>query len=478
MTVIDEDAGWQRVLFSINSGTLALNEGLTVPWSDTLCKRSLSENRWYTDDVQGEWGDSDAARVLGLQTYVSVPVEQLEGGLFGTLCGASTSRVPVDESVRDVLSLCARLISSQLSRERASAMAEQRAERAEVQLESLAMLSAIGDLCFEADSLDSALDRVARLLCSRGGWRLAIPFHVQDRCRPIDDRYNPFVSLMELADRTMPLASGGHHPFPFIVCSLGDYLDDRALREWSLAEEPDAMTVAMTSIETGDGRVGGLLLIGTCGADELETEARLISGYSNYFSLLAERSGYLEQLEKANEELLVHAMHDPLTGLANRRYLVEELSRMLSTCQRNGGLVYVAFLDLDGFKAVNDTHGHDTGDEFLQAIAENLRRAARSGDLVSRQGGDEFVVISMASGPTDHQGLDAFLDRLRTATIGEFQLSELTMGYAGASVGGVVSEPGEKDPDTLLARADEAMYDIKRARRLAKPQPGRVPGHG
>src|SRR6476661_6626205 len=86
LTSIDERAGRQDILFSRNAGELDIPEGLSVPWADTLCRRALAEGRMQVDDVPERWGDSDAARALGLRTYVSVPVHTREGGLFGTLC--------------------------------------------------------------------------------------------------------------------------------------------------------------------------------------------------------------------------------------------------------------------------------------------------------------------------------------------------------------------------------------------------------
>ena len=94
LTTIDLRAGEQHVLIARNTGAMTIPEGLTVAWSDTLCKRALDENRPFTDDVCGIWGDSDAARALGIQTYVSTPVRTDDGALYGTLCAASSQRRP------------------------------------------------------------------------------------------------------------------------------------------------------------------------------------------------------------------------------------------------------------------------------------------------------------------------------------------------------------------------------------------------
>jgi len=118
LTSIDLDANVQRVQFARNAGALTIPEGLAVPWADTLCKRSLDEGRPYTDAVASCWGDCEAARALGLQTYVSAPIRADDGTLLGTLCGASAERRPLTPDAQALLALFARLIGDFVERER------------------------------------------------------------------------------------------------------------------------------------------------------------------------------------------------------------------------------------------------------------------------------------------------------------------------------------------------------------------------
>ncbi len=224
LTTIDLKADVQHVQFARNVGEMQIPEGLDVPWDDTLCKRALDEGRMYTGDVQNCWGDSDAARALGIQTYVSTPVRTQEGELLGTLCAASASRKALTPTAEPMLQLFSSLV---------------------------------------------------------GGW--------------------------------------------------------------------------------------------------------------------VERERLVEQLRSANATLANLALSDPLTGLPNRRAIVEQLGRFLARAKREGNKVLVGLVDMDGFKAINDTYGHPVGDQLLTEAARRMREALRATDTVGRVGGDEFVVL--APGP-------------------------------------------------------------------------------
>jgi diguanylate cyclase len=289
LTTIDERKGVQHILYSRNTKSMQIPEGLSVPWDDTLCKRALKEGRPYTDDVSACWGDSEAARALGIKTYLSQPVLNLDGSIYGTLCAASGDQVRVSDASIKVLNMVARLIAYQVERER-----------------------------------------------------------------------------------------------------------------------------------------------------------------------------QLASLRRNNEVLSTQSLTDPLTGLPNRRALRQELERMLARAARTDTRVQVAFIDLDGFKKINDEHGHEIGDRFLIHFAHRLRAGVRIGDYTARLGGDEFVVITPGNEPNELR------ERIAQITATTFRHGQVVIEYAGASVGVVVSEPGEEDTEALLARADAAMYAIKKVRKTAR----------
>lgn len=296
LTTIDLERGVQSILFARNVAELQITEGLSVTWSDTLCKRALDEGQPHTSDVAVRWADSEAAAALGIQSYVSTPIETESGGLYGTLCAASSTSLPLKSQSQMVLQLFAKMIAQQVERE-----------------------------------------------------------------------------------------------------------------------------------------------------------------------LLFQR------LQEANTELASHASTDSLTGLPNRRLLLDELRRMLARGARDEHSVVVSFIDLDGFKAINDEHGHDVGDEFLFAVSRRLAGSLRQGDLLARLGGDEFVVVGpgpvLADSAAAEQVRGALGERLSECMLGEYELSVGQIDYAGASVGVVVVDPGVTTAEAALREADSAMYAVKRARR-------------
>jgi diguanylate cyclase (GGDEF)-like protein len=163
-----------------------------------------------------------------------------------------------------------------------------------------------------------------------------------------------------------------------------------------------------------------------------------------------------DALQRSERTLAHRARHDSLTGLANRSGLLEVLRDELADDARRAG-VAVLFVDLDGFKDVNDRHGHRTGDLLLAAVAERLRHAARASDLVARLGGDEFVVL--CTGVADMSEATAVSERIMDRLSSPFRLAEVT-GSVTACIG-IADATGRGSAEDVIAAADRAMYLAK-----------------
>ena len=165
---------------------------------------------------------------------------------------------------------------------------------------------------------------------------------------------------------------------------------------------------------------------------------------------------------KRAEAALTHqALHDGLTGLANRSLLLDRLDHALAASVRSAGKVGIAYLDLDGFKQVNDGAGHAAGDELLVQVAGRLRSSVRPGDTVGRLGGDEFAII--CTDLSDPKDLSRVADRVLKALREPFLLPSGTFTIS-ASIGLALGED-RTNGEQLLATADTAMYTAKRAGR-------------
>jgi len=169
--------------------------------------------------------------------------------------------------------------------------------------------------------------------------------------------------------------------------------------------------------------------------------------------------------ERSSRHIAHMAYHDALTALPNRRLLFEHLGRALAACERHGFYGALLLVDLDGFKAVNDDHGHDAGDALLVEIGRRLDAGRRQEDIVGRLGGDEFLALA--------QHLDADLNaaKAKAETIARNLQRALARPVefgdeplrVGASIGIRLLGPERQKPSDVVREADEAMYRAKKA---------------
>ncbi|WP_222875752.1 diguanylate cyclase domain-containing protein [Terrihabitans soli] len=173
---------------------------------------------------------------------------------------------------------------------------------------------------------------------------------------------------------------------------------------------------------------------------------------------------YMRMLEAANAAISEQALTDPLTGLANRRHFVERLTEAFATADRTGHGFALHFMDLDGFKTVNDTHGHPMGDALLKEVADRLRARVREIDFVARFGGDEFAILqTLVKSPIAASNV---AEKLVQAVAAPYRIGGVDLDIT-ASFGIALYTAQVEGPTSLMMQADLALYSAKAAGRNA-----------
>jgi diguanylate cyclase (GGDEF)-like protein len=224
-----------------------------------------------------------------------------------------------------------------------------------------------------------------------------------------------------------------------------DATAERQFQYSSFVQDPIAPVRFYASVPL---HVGGGVAVGTvCAFDTVPRELsdRQIKGLED----IAELARAHLELVKVATDLGQAAALDPLTEAVNRVIFHDRLAQALARRRRRDMLILVAMIDLNDFKALNDTHGHECGDAALRWTADRLKACLRAADTVGRLGGDEFAIVA----ETDEHGVDSLLERIRGAPEG------FTPPFA-LTVGAVVAVDGD-DVDSVIQRADQAMYGAK-----------------
>jgi diguanylate cyclase (GGDEF)-like protein/PAS domain S-box-containing protein len=220
-------------------------------------------------------------------------------------------------------------------------------------------------------------------------------------------------------------------------------------REFELVHKAGHRIVAEARLfATGSGpdwTVGGFLI------DRGSAEGRGFGDLDGSPAATAGRSGHTE-------------WHDPLTGLPNRARFATRLAGAIAAGPATPGAIAVVLLDIDRFKAINDTMGHETGDLLLALVAQRLVRVAGEAELIARFGGDEFLALFVGHGGTAAMRASSFIERARRSLAGSFVVNGTEI-FLGASVGVALNTFGVDDGPTLLSNAEAAMYRAKQGGR-------------
>ncbi len=238
---------------------------------------------------------------------------------------------------------------------------------------------------------------------------------------------------------------------------LSTVIRDGIARE---AREPAAMAMPL---RIGDEAVGGFAVRSGALRSYDESDAAVIESLGPYVAVALRQRMLREQIDRER----FRADHDPLTTLPNRAAFAAALTNGLARVRRSGDRLAVLFIDLDGFKEINDRYGHEAGDAVLRAASRRLVRRLRTGDSVARLGGDEFATILRGVG--SEEDARSLAEEVR-ATLERPTTWHGQKLRVGASIGWAIAPRDGTEIAELLRRSDHRMYRDKRARRERRSQ--------
>ena len=319
---------------------------------------------------------------------------------------------------------------------------------------------AVAGALAESRSSQEAMDQVLIALGDSLGFEVGAMWLVDEpaqvlRCAAFSQR--PSIAVEEFRETSMRLAIARG------VGPLGRAWASR--RPSRTIDAPAERNYPRAEVAARAGLRGGLWVPVVSGDDVLgvlefysRSENSLDDALLATLSIVGGQIGEFLRRRRAEDELSHQALHDQLTGLPNRAVFVDRLQRTLHHSSRSGRSVAVLFIDLDDFKSVNDTLGHQAGDELLAAVALRLSTTHRRGEMLSRLGGDEFAILL--------EELDDVTDAVIVAerVAAALEPAFVLQGgehFVSASVGIAVTDSADADPLELLRDADVAMYRAK-----------------
>jgi diguanylate cyclase (GGDEF)-like protein len=240
--------------------------------------------------------------------------------------------------------------------------------------------------------------------------------------------------------------------------AIADLRDERRFTSFATRALGAGLSAVFTfPLRQGERQLGALDLYrstpGPLTAEAMVTAQTLADVASAYLVNAQARADLMDSSARAHAS----SLHDPLTGLPNRTLLLERIEHALLSRRRTGKVVAVLFIDLDGFKRVNDGYGHQSGDDLLVAVGMRITNMLRPGDTLARMSGDEFIIVCPEM--DDEAEVEGIALRLDHAFSAAFNLEGILV-QVSASIGVAFAEPGDS-PEYILRLADVAMYQVK-----------------
>jgi len=429
-----------------------------LPRHPSICQLAAAANGGVI--VAGGHDGADDLVVAGHPApfQAAAPVRADDGALMGILCVADGAPRALAPEEADALLALGRQAAIELGLH--ARLAELEAAAAPLRQRALQQAAAadLGQRALQGLDLHQLMDEAAQLLAEKLDlsfcqvWEL-LPdgehFILRAGVGWPDESIGSLIIPVDI--RSQPgfnLLTGGS-------VFIDDIVQEKRFRPPDFVTEQGAVSGFSVSIPGPDqafGVIGG----------HVRKQRTFTEDDASFQQSVANVVGAAIERGRGEQEVRHRATHDPLTGLANRTLLLDRLGTALLTRREGGGRPAVLFLDVDRFKLINDSLGHDVGDEVLIAVAARLREALRPGDTLARFGGDEFVVL-LEHVPTARSAR-AVAKRIAAALARPLQLAG-DEHVVTASLGVAVAARRHRQPETLLQEADAAMYRAKRSGR-------------
>ena len=441
-----------EVVQGISSGG-GVCSGTVLPLSETYCAEALKLADAVSFENAGatERRESCTYQNSGLESYLGTPV-RVNGAVWGTLCFAGFQPHPrlFTSGDRELLRLMAQWIGGEVARRQAEDAIRESEERFRTALasmsEGLIVMDAAGIVTLWNDSAEQILDRTR--LEMHGLRPLNPEFEAvrEDGTRFPQGSYPLMASLRRGETQRdvvmgLPRQSGkrgqiGQGDLLWVSVNAKPLFQPGAAAPYAIVATFADITERRRS------------------ADQI---TRQMAQITEYAAALEQQKS---QLEEANARLEALAMHDSLTGLGNRRAFEQRITQEMHQARRYGTPLSLLLMDVDSFKAYNDSFGHPAGDEVLRILAQTSRVQGRETDFFARYGGEEFIVILPQ---TDATGAMVLAERLRVAV----EKAAWPERPVTASLGAATLLPTMAGQDALVSAADQALYAAKAAGRNA-----------
>ena len=454
ITLIDSDRQWFKSSVNLEIKESARDIAFC---SHTICEK----DPLIVPDTQKDPRFRDNPFVLGephIRFYAGIKLV-VDGCAVGTLCVLDTEPHVFNESQLFQLEKLAELANAEICREEHAELSKQITEYQD-QLEQTQKLtrvrSAILEKVVNAESLHSVLFEIVEAIEGEYPNKLCSILLLQEgklrqgAAPSLPEFYNDAIDGLIIGEGVGSCGNTAAINSPTVVEDISTHPYWAGFHE--LAAKAGLASCWSQPIRGANGNVIGTFAIyHSYKAIPTSEEVMLIEQFAHIASIAIER-------DIANDLIWKQANFDTLTGLPNRNLMLDHLNLAIKTANRENDKVAVLFLDLDNFKDINDTLGHDVGDELLKACAKRLEQSVRASDTVARLGGDEFVII--LNSINSLSSVDGIIQKL-LETIAEPFLIDVEQVHTSGSLGVTLYPDDANNTKDLLKYADQAMYKAK-----------------